>query len=295
MKDAGVGCVRFDFYWQDIEPVQGEFHFRRLDLIVDELARNNIHILGLLHYSADWASACGKWNCPPKDNKVFVNYALRVVERYKGKVKYWEVWNEPDSGTYWKPQDGLKSYCILLKDVYQAVKKADPDCLVLNGGISSGISGINLLYDNGAKGYFDILNVHIFENPLRPGAIKSVDAYVRTARKIMARNGDGRKKLWVTEIGCPGVKTGSRTAKWWAGENPDERRQAAWVREVYGSLMESGGVEKIFWAFLRDTKGHWGNGVDHFGLLRWDFSRKPAFAEYRDLSRKWRAARNKSR
>lgn len=297
MREAGVGWVRLDFLWGDIEPEQGKFDFAKYDLIVRLLSENGIHVLGILHYSADWASACGQWNCPPKDNKFFVEYAGRVISRYKDRVKYWEFWNEPDSSTYWKEQDCLKSYCVLLKEVYTAAKKIDPECRILNGGLANGASSINHLYENGAKGYFDILNIHFFQNPLNPGAIHSVVNYAKLAYKIMRRNGDADKKIWITEIGCPGVKRFARTGNWWLGKNPSESRQASWVKEVYAALLQDEHVEKVFWAFFRDTKGHWDNGVDYFGLVRWDFSPKPAFYAYQKCFREWfiEYAKNRSK
>jgi len=283
MKEAGISWVRLDFLWGDIEPQQGTFKFAKYDQIVEAVTAEGISILGILHYSADWASSCGAWNCPPKDNKLFVNYAINVASRYKDKVKFWEIWNEPDSGTYWKPQDGLKSYCILLKDVYFALKKIDPGCIVLNGGLAEGIGSVNRLYDNGAKDYFDILNIHIFQSPLNQGAIHAVTSYPKIAYKVMKRNGDGNKKIWVTEIGCPGVRRGSRTANWWMGENPDEAQQAEWVKHVYKGLLADQSVAKVFWAFFRDCQGHWSNGVDYFGLIKWDYSKKPSFKAYRQV------------
>lgn len=291
MREAGVGWVRVDFLWQDIEPEEGVFNFEKYDQIVEVLYSNNINILGLLNYSADWAALCGDWNCPPRDNSLFVKYASKVIERYKSKIKYWEVWNEPDSAVYWSKQDGLKGYCSLLKDVYLAAKKINPECKILNGGLANGLASVNRLYDNGANDYFDILNIHFFESPLHRGGIKAVAAYPRLAYKIMRRNGDGYKKIWITEIGCPGVKRGSRTANWWMGKNPTEKQQAEWVKKVYTTLLKDKNVEKVFWAFFRDTNKHWDNGVDYFGIIRWNFSRKPAFKAYTDCVKAWRKSR----
>jgi hypothetical protein len=288
MQEAGVGWVRVDFLWGDIEPQEGSFDFAKYDLIVKLLEGKGIHILGILHYSTNWASSCGEWNCPPKDNKIFVNYASKVIQRYKDQVKYWELWNEPDSVTYWKEQDGLKSYCILLKEFYIVAKQIDPECKILNGGIANGLASINHLYDNGAKDYFDILNIHFFQTPLHAGAIKAVASYPKLAHKIMQRNGDGNKKIWITEIGCPGLSTGLSTDNWWMGKNPTERQQAEWVKKVYTTLLKDPYVEKIFWAFFRDTKNHWNNGVDYFGLVRWDYSRKPSFKAYQKCYQEWK-------
>jgi hypothetical protein len=288
MKQAGVGFLRLDFLWDDIEPKEGEFDFRKYDAIVETLDKDNISILGILHYSANWSSSCGRWNCPPSDNSLFVNYVTRVISRYKNKVKYWELWNEPDSSVYWTPQDGLKSYCKLLKEVYIQAKKIDPECKILNGGLSNGLASVNKLYDNGAKDYFDILNIHIFESPLHANSIKAVTAYPKLAYKIMSRNGDSHKKIWITEIGSPGVKKGLKVNNWWMGKNPNEQEQAGWVRQVYTQLLEDKNVEKVFWAFFRDCKCHWDNGIDYFGLVRWDFSRKPSFKAYKDCFNNWR-------
>ena len=288
MKEAGVGWVRVDFLWQDIESKPGEFNFDKYDNIVGLADKYGINILGILDYTADWASSCGKWNCPPEYGELFIKFAVKVANRYAGRVNYWEIWNEPDSGTYWVPQDGLKSYCVFLKDVYIALKKANPSCRVLNGGLANGLASVNRLYDNGAKDYFDILNVHYFENPVNKNAIKGVMAYPKLCRKVMDRHGDQNKKIWITEIGCPGVKRGQKTEDWWIGRNPTESRQALWATEVYSELLKVPSVEKVFWAFFRDTKNHWGNGVDYFGLIRWDFSKKPAFKAYKKCYENWK-------
>lgn len=288
MQEAGVGWVRMDFLWSDIEPEQGGFDFAKYDAIVAIMHEYRINILGLLHYSTDWASACGKWNYPPKDTQSFINYVTRVIDRYKDKVKHWEVWNEPDSSTYWASQDGLKSYCALLKEVYAAAKSIDPQCKILNGGLANGLASINQLYDNGSRDYFDILNIHIFQTPLHVNSIKAVLAYPRLVRKVMQRNGDLKKELWVTEIGCPGVKRGLTPKNWWLGKNPTERQQAEWLKRIYAGLLKQNLVDKIFWAFFRDCRKHWDSGVDYFGIVRWDFSRKPSFKAYRKSVHTWK-------
>ena len=293
MKEAGVGWVRVDFLWQDIEPQEGEFDFTKYDTIVDLFTLSGIKILGILDYSADWASSCSQWNCAPRENKLFINYAVKVIQHYKDRVKHWELWNEPDSSVYWEPQDGLKGYCQLLREFYPAAKAADPECKILNGGLAIANSSVNRLYDNGAGGYFDILNIHIFVTPRNKGAIKTVLAYPRLAYKIMKRNGDGDKKIWVTEIGSPGVKLGIKTTNWWLGSNPTERQQAEWVKEVFSQLLKAEAVEKVFWAFFRDCKDHWYNGTDYFGLVRWNFSKKPSFNAYKQCFQQWKQGKER--
>lgn len=303
MKEAGVGWVRMDFLWQDIEPKKGDFDFKNYDMIVDLLNSNNIRILGLLDYSADWASSCGKWNYPPADNSLFVNYAVKVIEHYKGRVKFWEIWNEPDFHVYWEPQDGLKKYCALLKEVYTAAKQVYPECIILNGGLANGISSINKLYENGSKDYFDILNIHIFAAPLNEGAIKKVLAYPKVAYKIMKRNGDGNKKIWVTEIGCPGMPafgsigtiTKAIDAKdWLMPDNPKEdKRFKEAIDKVIKTENERAGRKVI-------TKNWWlGDNPDEQQQAKWvsdvftnlineEPVEKVFWAFFRDCNEHWR-------
>ncbi|MBU1999420.1 MAG: hypothetical protein KKE64_08025, partial [Candidatus Omnitrophica bacterium] len=173
--------------------------------------------------------------------------------------------------------------------VYLALKKIDPECKILHGGLANGIAGVNHLYDNGAKDYFDILNLHIFESPFNPGADKRIASYPKLAYKIMSRNGDSHKKVWITEIGCPGVKRWSKVKPWWLGRNPNLSEQAKWLKEVYSQLLRLPYTEKVFWAFFRDCKEHWKNGIDYFGLITWDYSRKPSFTAFKECVEDWRS------
>ena len=287
MKGAGINFVRFDFLWQDIEPQEGCRNFEKYDYLVDLLTLNQIRILGVLSYSVSWAGE--DWNYPPYNNETFVNYASYVIERYKDKVKYWEIWNEPDSRTYWKVRDDMKGYTQLLKEVYNAAKKADPSCKIVLGGLTSeGFYALKNIYRNGGKDYFDVMNIHPFTNPLFENRIRYVKALYKNIRKEMVKNGDGHKKIWFTEIGCPGVKYSAVSQGWWEGKSPTEKQQAKWLGEIYAEFIRFEDVEKIFWAFLRDNKEHFNNDVDYFGIVRWDYSKKPAFSTYKKCVKSWK-------
>lgn len=177
----------------------------------------------------------------------------------------------------------------MLKDVYIEAKKIDPECKILNGGFTESIpQSLKRLYKYGAGKYFDILSIHPFANPLNPNAEEIVIGIYNSCEKIMRANGDD-KKIWITELGCPGVKSAAKENGWWAGVSPNEKQQAQWVKDIYLKLLpRMPGCEKIFWAFFRDCKGHWKNGVDYFGLVRWDLSKKPAFQAYRQAVKAWR-------
>lgn len=286
MQDAGIGFVRMDFYWNDIEPSRGVFDFKKYDTIVEILVKHHIGILAILHYSADWAAPA--WNNPPDDFDVFAGYCRQVVSRYKKCIRYWEVWNEPDSSTYWVPQDGMKAYVELLKRASTAIKAEDATARVVMGGLTNqGYFALKNMYRLGAAPYFDIVNIHPFTNPLGFDALGRVRSLHRQIRRLMAEYGDAHKRIWFTELGCPGTNNTGAHATWWEGTAPTEEQQACFVRQVYTELLFLENVDKIFWAYFRDNKDHFKDAVDYFGLVRWDGSRKPAFYEYKKISRAW--------
>ncbi len=284
MKEAGVGFARMDFLWYDIEPSKGVFDFKKHDRIVDILNKNNVRVLGILHYNPTWDNE--PWNKAP-DAKLYARYAAAVVNHFKDRVRYWEIWNEPDEKTYWVPQDDMKAYAELLKTVYPVMKKADPTCKVLMGGVSKTQAlSLKRIYKNGGKDYFDIVNIHIFVSPLNAGAIGIAEGIYKGVYKVMQEFGDENKKIWFTEIGCPGVKTPNKNNGWWEGLGPTEEQQALWVKEVYTNCLKWENVDKVFWAFFRDTDNYYRSGVDYFGLIRPGFTKKPAYMAYKKIAKK---------
>jgi polysaccharide biosynthesis protein PslG len=287
MKEMGVGFVRMDFLWDDIEPTPGKFDFTKYDQIVEILDDRGIKILGLLSYNAVWAAEY--WNSAP-DPELFTDYSRAVVNHYKDRIKYWEIWNEPDDPQYWRDQDRMKGYTELLKTVYPALKEVDPTCVILMGGIVRKLPfSLQHIYRNGGRDYFDVVNIHPFVNPTKPNPLKQLRTLYNGIRRAMERNDDIDKPIWFTEIGCPGMARSIRGFGWWMGESPSEEVQAGWLMEIYNEAIHWDGVEKIFWAFFRDTPNYFRNGIDFFGLVRTDFSKKPAFRTYQNIIRKFKS------
>jgi hypothetical protein len=99
----------------------------------------------------------------------------------------------------------------------------------------------------------------------------------------MAAFGDQDKPIWITEIGCPGVAKSDPANRWWLGQANTEAQQAEWLTTVYTNALKWKGVEKIYWAFYRDIE-YFHNSQDEFGLVRLDFSERPAYTAYKSLT-----------
>lgn len=160
--------------------------------------------------------------------------------------------------------------------------------MVLGGLTQSGFYDLKSIYRYGAGNYFDIVNIHPFTNPLREGHLDEIIRLYKNIKKLLARHNDD-KKIWFTEIGCPGVRKPTKENGWWEGKSPTYAQQAKFVKEIYTKIIELEDVEKIFWAFFRDCNNHFNSGVDSFGLVRWGYSKKKSFSFYKWCVRRWRS------
>jgi streptogramin lyase len=123
-----------------------------------------------------------------------------VAERCAGRVKYWEVVNEPNGSM--KPE----AYVPLLKSVREIVKAADPAAQILGPDVC----GVDLgwyerFYQAGGGPLVDILSVHDYEGH------ESIDPNhwiwkFGQLRAIMARYGDDKKAVWQTERAIGGIR-----------------------------------------------------------------------------------------
>ncbi len=289
IKDLGVDMVRLDVVWSDVHTGFHKYDFSRYDRLMNLLAEHEVKPLVLLHYNKERLDASGKevWSDPPESFDEYADYVHATVSRYKTTVHHWEIWNEPNHPVYWsKPKDQLKTYVNLLRKAYRAAKSADPSCLVLNGGITEPVvEDVENLYTSGGGLFFDILAIHTFLNPWENDHQQKFEAIVEGVRNVMLKHGDEQKRIWITEMGCPGVPQPKQVKNWWAGDNLSEQQQADWLEKQFEMIKKYPYVEKLFWAFYRDTNGFFNDGTDYFGLVRFDLSPKPAFERYQKLIR----------
>ena len=66
-----------------------------------------------------------------------------MAARYKGKIRAYQIWNEANLAREWDGKaPNAKEYVDMLRLTYQAIKKADPNAVVINGGLSPTTAGL---------------------------------------------------------------------------------------------------------------------------------------------------------
>jgi polysaccharide biosynthesis protein PslG len=229
ISEAGIGWIRQQFPWEDIEiSARGDFTdtrngpaidaWAKYDNIVDLADKYNVNIIARLGSPPLWSQPAGakKGFAPPADYQDFVNYAATLATRYKGKIRYFQVWNEPNIYPEWGDQDiNPEHYTDLLCRTYKVLKAIDPENVVISGTLAqtlalstrdlSDVIFLQRMYDAGASKCFDILGAQgygLFSGPsdhrMRPTTINF--AHVEWLRDMMIANGDAAKPIWIGEM-----------------------------------------------------------------------------------------------
>jgi len=233
------------------------------------------------------------------------DYVRAVVTRYGDYIDYWEIQNEPNSVGFWRKVDltaaspSAADYVTVLQAAYEVIQEVNPgDKIVLGGlsyeGYNQGVDYYDYLwqiYEAGGWPYFDILAFHPYRWPAFPEQVLPRTRFdVRTRSyqsewldynytdEIQAFNtlmaGWGAKPLWITEIGWPVAALAQRASE--RNTQPEIVQSDYLIRAYVQSI--AAGVENIFWYDFRDD--YWVENDPNessFGLVRGDFSPKPAY------------------
>ncbi len=293
IERAGIRWVFVNFFWDRVESRPGVFRFDLSDRIVDIAARHHLNLAVMLAYSTRWAGASPEgvqgrdlFVYPPRVPADFADFVRKTVRRYRTRVRYWQIWGEPNMPENWKPRPDAAAYARLLRAASRAAREADPTCRVLLGSLNGRMDDyLEDLYKAGARDLFDVAVINPYVNPLSrrdmfsgdTGAPASLLARkIDRVRDVMARYGDGGKPLWIGEIGCPGQDT---PGSWWCeGGVPDPRMQARWLTYLYTHLPGYAGIERVFWYNFRTANDEL---QAQAGLVNGDFTLKPAYEAYR--------------
>ncbi len=225
MASAHVGMLRTGWIFDGVKQNPGTpYDWSGLDAFVGGSARNGIDAIPVMYGVPSWIStergatplgqAEGEWE----------KYLTAAVERYGPKgdfwplhpdipyrpIRVWQVWNEPNSRTWWRPRPNPKEYGRLLAASAKAIHAADRRAKVMTAGIvaqptnAAAIPGNaylrGLFKSKAARKATDIVAFH----PYAPTS-RDVEKQLKSARKTLKKSRMGRTPIWVTEIGWGSV------------------------------------------------------------------------------------------
>ena len=246
-----------------------------IDYGIEPLIIFNTH--GWPSFMEDKRMPAPGWNESESDMESFLGYINFLVSHYKGKVKYFEFWNEMDYRHWANPSQycDAAAYVETMKKVYAVVKAANPDA-VLIGGVtaSTGSSGVNMgwaqtVFENEGYKYMDAYSIHpyvqLFPSPEQGEWIEDI----LDLKAMMDEKSGTNFPLWITEMGYATARTDVQ------GKTP-EMQMALSLRQ-YTMAKSIPGFQKMVTYCLGS-----GNGIysteNQYGMFHGDRARPMAIA-----------------
>jgi hypothetical protein len=278
LAQNGFASFRDEIFWHDVERQRGAYRLppadsRVMRAIADARARGIDPLLILCYGNAGLYGEAYPVSEGAQD--AFARYAEFMARALKGSVRHLEVWNEWNAGL--GTSDGAvaktpEHYFGLLRRTHAAIKRGNPDAVVVGGSVEGGgIAALNwidrLLSLGGAK-HMDALSVHPYLHHAGPDANpERLAGWFERLDEILRRHGAQDLPVLVTEIGWPMYR---------GPLGLTEERAADYAARTVLVLRTLRSVRGVWWYELQNS-GADPNALEHnFGLLTGDFRVKPA-------------------
>jgi len=320
--EIGVKWTRLGASWSSIEKEKGKYNWDETDKAFDVCLKNGITPFvtiggGNTLYSklstyddSKLAEIYGYRPEPPiKDSiamKAFLEFTRAVVERYKDKIDYWEVWNEPNHRNYWGATPDGKEYGRLLVKTAQIIREIDPNCKIIGGSMA----GINPKFADdflsvGSDTLIDIISYHNYGAVPEQRVYKAIELW-----KVIDRY-NPNIELWQGECGYPSHSSSrdyrgrapwgfNIQSKWLLRQSFVDTYYCKATLSNYFKLVHNRGrgdiqkrsnlrpIDTIFGFPERNGSRVRTKGVNEKCLLtNPDFDKKPAFYAYQNLCAVW--------
>jgi hypothetical protein len=310
VANAGFHWIRQEFPWEDIE-IHGpgdtmdrrhdppRSSWEKYDQIVDLAEAHDIEIIARLSNPPAWSRAAGDEAgtfAPPDNLETYGDFVEAMVHRYQGRIRYYQIWNEPNIYAEWgeQPVDAAQ-YVELLKVAYTRAKAVDPDVVIIAGALAATIEldryphgltdalFLQQLYDAGAAPYFDVLAMQgyglwsgPYDRRMQPRVINF--SRPRYIRDVMVRNGDAQKPIWLSEMAWNALPSDSPLPPGYGRVTPEQ--QARYAVLAYYRLQSEWpwlGVANYWFLKQADDRERDLNPQYYFRLLEPDFTALPAY------------------
>lgn len=230
--------------WSLLELQKGQWDFTILDRFVNEAVARNQEITLVLGQSPAWASARpgdvsynGKGApAEPRNIQDWRDYVSTVATRYRGRIKFYEIWNEPNDRTFYS--GSIPKMVELTNEAAAILKSVDPTNTVISP--PPYVTGwLDDFLAAGGAANVDVIGYHAYSTPP-----EEFGRAIANARLVMEERGLlGVKPLWNTE-GATG------------NQNTDENLAVGYLARAYLVNLLYGAQRFNWYAWDRDRDFH---------------------------------------
>jgi hypothetical protein len=295
VREMGAPWIVELFPWSYYEPQAGRFSWSHADMVVAQAQQQGLTLIARLDVVPEWARPAGTSTrfIDEAHYAGYASYAAAFAARYRGRVKYIVVWNEPNTAFEWGGRlPDPAAYTALLCTAYTAIKVANPEAVVLAAGLAPTLAQpgdpqgyddlqyLQAMYEAGAGACFDALAAHAYgwKEPFdqRPDLSRVNFRRVELLHRVMVQNGDGDKKVYITEAGW------NDHPRWINAVGPAERI-AYTLEACRWSETQDWLAVLAFWQFRMPWGG--ASASVYYNFVGVDFTPRPIYEEVKKYAR----------
>lgn len=248
--------------WFELQPEKNRWSFGKLDRYVDMAEKNNVDILMTLMMTPKWASARPTessaygygYAAEPANMEDWRNYVRTVGHRYKGRIFYYEIWNEPNLSVFYTGT--IPQMVEMTRIASEELKKIDTNIKIVSPGVGDLGNKMQWLDDffyYGGGQYIDIVGGHYYSVGSNP---ESILYLIQDTQRILKKY-DLIKPIWNTESSWAiANEDGSPSEPSPSWKKLDRSNAGAYIARSH-ILMWAAGVERYYWHA-------WDNGYSGF-------------------------------
>jgi len=275
VKSAGIKWIRTEAIWAAVEPQRNKYNWTNCDRVINYAQQNDLSVLLIIGYTPSWANRFRGINYPPDNVADWEKFVKTAVLRYKGKVKYWNIWNEPNVSDFFAQGKDVFVKKIFLPAA-KVIRANDPEAFIVGPELAHLLSDGQEWYFwmkyilTEAGNYIDVVSHHMYINEgvyFMYELLEKGESFIPSVKQIIDETGNGAKPFWITETG-------------WNTQDFSENMQGANYLEILQKRRRKNyPVKLFFYEIIDDPKA----GILPWGVLRSNLTEKPAYTVYKDF------------
>ncbi|MDX2352613.1 hypothetical protein [Stutzerimonas xanthomarina] len=279
LQQAGIESVRTDAHWAFLERKRDQLKVERhWPAYLAGNEAQGIESMFILGYGNRFHGNGEKPRSEPV-RAAFNRYVAFTAQQFRGRIKHYEIWNEWDVEDPIDPQF-TQDYARLITDAAGIIRQHDPDAKVLAGAVTTkGIeSGFALrLVEAGIMQSIDGLSLHPYVHCRNRGK-NTPEAWIEWLAEVdleLSSAANQPVPLYLTEMAWPAHQGACGI---------DETLQAAYLARSFFLAKTLPNVRGYWWYDFRNDGTDKREREHNFGLVRQDYSLKPAYRVLETIS-----------
>lgn len=318
LKTGGVDSVRMPISWAEVQSSKGGVpSWSGVDAFVRGAVEAKLNVLPFVYDAPAWAvprakvpgstSVVAPLTLPVKtgaERSAWSSFLKQVVGRYgpggtfwsehpalpEAPIRTWQIWNEPNF-KYFVTRPNPVDYGKLVSISFSALRSVDPGAqIVLAGMFSQPIEAtrnykppqayfaadfLERVYRStpGIKAKFKGVALHPYT-----GRSQRLTPEIEEFRRVLVRNHDAGKGLWITEIGWSSEPVGQEHDSFAKGPVGQARELKA-AFNLFERMQARWRLQRIYWFSVDDAPGNC-NFCGGSGLFGPGFVPKPSWLAY---------------